>query len=518
MDNLQFIQRLYKGKFCYSDSMTEEQIALLHISSGVERIILRMVADNRLVFLTGNPGDGKTYIIKALRDRLGDIYIETDLNMLTNDELDGVLERLNTCYTQGKACIIAANEFPFHKLISRCRKSFPQLYADILTAKKNVLAYGNQTIDLKRICIVDLNERNLLDKDRCIVKQVLDRFTELLQPYCGSNPVLAENVKALTTELVQQQTLHIFTLISMSGEHFVIRDILGALSYILVSCISSDNYENAHYYDALFTGNNDLMAFASQFDPVLLSHPAWDEMLWNGEVTEGWQLDAPTRWPVELTKESDSVEDAVKLFKSIKRKFFFENAFAKELVALQPQYYSECIDILVKLKQDAHRIKRRLIRSMNKVCLSADTEGEFLRAWTVHSYDLSRTAGAAVSTRCIAADELELISPEPVSWLKEMEYVPSCIVMRSKKHPEVKLEIDMDLLRSLIMIDNGYPASLLSTQYEQVITQFVQALCASNVARDYSDGCILIANRHEGTHKRLRIEGNKYYLGKEEDY
>ena len=349
MDNLQFIQRLYKGKFCYSDSMTEEQIALLHISSGVERIILRMVADNRLVFLTGNPGDGKTYIIKALRDRLGDIYIETDLNMLTNDELDGVLERLNTCYTQGKACIIAANEFPFHKLISRCRKSFPQLYADILTAKKNVLAYGNQTIDLKRICIVDLNERNLLDKDRCIVKQVLDRFTELLQPYCGSNPVLAENVKALTTELVQQQTLHIFTLISMSGEHFVIRDILGALSYMLVSCISSDNYENAHYYDALFTGNNDLMAFASQFDPVLLSHPAWDEMLWNGDVTEGWQLDAPTRWPVELTKESDSVEDAVKLFKSIKRKFFFENAFAKELVALQPQYYSECIDTLSEI-------------------------------------------------------------------------------------------------------------------------------------------------------------------------
>lgn len=118
---------------------------------------------------------------------------------------------------------------------------------------------------------------------------------------------------------------------------------------MLVSCISSDNYENAHYYDALFTGNNDLMAFASQFDPVLLSHPAWDEMLWNGDVTEGWQLDAPTRWPVELTKESDSVEDAVKLFKSIKRKFFFENAFAKELVALQPQYYSECIDTLSEI-------------------------------------------------------------------------------------------------------------------------------------------------------------------------
>lgn len=518
MDNLQFIQRLYKGKFCYSDSMTEEQIALLHISSGVERIIQKMVEERRLVFLTGNPGDGKTYIIRALKEQLGDIYIETDLNMLTDEQLDIVLEQINTCYTQGNACVIAANEFPFHKLISRCRKKFPQLYSDLLTVKRNVLVYGNQTVELKRICIVDLNERNLLDKDRCIVKQVLNRFAELLQPYCGSNLVLAENVKALTTELVQQQVLNVFSLISMSGEHFVIRDILGALSYMLVSCTSPDGDEQGHYYDALFTGNNDLMSFAAQFDPVLLSHPTWDEMLWNGEVLEGWQLAPPAKWPVQLTKDSDSVEDAVRLFKSIKRKFFFENIFAKELVDLQPQYYSECIDILVKLKQDAHRIKRRLIRSMNRLCLSADTEGEALRAWTVHSYDLSRTAGAAVSTRCIAADELELVNPEPVNWLKEMEYVPSCIVMRSKKHPEVRLEIDMDLLRSLIMIDHGYPASLLSSQYEQVITQFVQALCSVNVAKDYSDGCMLIANRHEGTHKRLRIEGNKYYLGNGEDY
>lgn len=518
MDNLQFIQQLYKGKFCYSDSMTKEQIALLHISSGVEKIIKKMVDEGRLVFLTGNPGDGKTYIIRALKEQLGDIYIETDLNMLTDEELDGVLEQINLCYLQGRACVVAANEFPFHKLISRCRKEYPKLYSDIIAVKKNILVYGNQTVELKRICIVDLNERNLLDKDRCIVKQVLDRFAELLQPYCGSNAILSENVKALTNELVQQQILNIFSLIAMSGEHFVIRDILGTLSYMLVSCTSAENDAQGHYYDALFVGNNDLMSFAAQFDPVLLSHPAWDEKLWNGEIIEGWQIDAPKLWPIQLTGANSSVEEAVQLFKSIKRKFFFENVFAKELVALQPQHYSECIEILVKLKQDSHRIKRRLIRSMNRLCLSADTEGELLRAWTVHSYDLSRTAGAAVSTRCIAADDLELVSPEPISWLREMEFVPCCIVMRSKKCPEIKLEIDMDLLRSLIMIDHGYPASLLSTQYEQVISQFVQSLCAANVAKDYTDGHMLIANRHEGTYKRLRIEGNKYYLGSGEDY
>ncbi len=54
MDNLQFIQRLYNGKYCYSDSMTEEQISLLHIASGVEDIIRLMVEQRRIVFLTGS--------------------------------------------------------------------------------------------------------------------------------------------------------------------------------------------------------------------------------------------------------------------------------------------------------------------------------------------------------------------------------------------------------------------------------------------------------------------------------
>ena len=89
-----------------------------------------------------------------------------------------------------------------------------------------------------------------------------------------------------------------------------------------------------------------------------------------------------------------------------------------------------------------------------------------------------------------------------------MEYSPACIVMFSSKRRDIRLEINIDLLRSLIRIKNGYPASLLSTQYEQTVSQFVRAL-----SRDYPDGEILIANRREGTLKRLRIENEKYYLG-----
>lgn len=518
MDNLEFVQGLYNGKYCYSDSMTEEQIALLRIPSGVEDIIRRMVAENRIIFLTGNPGDGKTYLIKAIMEHLHDVFIETDMNRVRDEKIGSLMNDIISCYEQNKPCIIAANEFPFHKLVNHFRVRAPKLYKEIMEVKRNVLIYGKQTLELKRICIIDLNERNLLDKDRCIVKQILDKFTSLLQPYSGSNTILAHNVSALASNLVQQQLLNIFSYISMSGQHFVIRDVLGMVSHMLVSCTDPDHEGSGFYYDAIFDGSNELMSFALQFDPTLLSSPTWDEKLWNGEITDGWQFGCPIKWPHQITKETGTVEDAVIRFKSIKRKFFFENVFAKELMSLQPQDYSKCIDILVRIKQDPTGIKRRLIRSMNLLCLSSDEEGDGLRAWTTHSYDLSRMAGAAVSTRYVPADELELVGPVPVEWLKEMEFVPSFLVMRSVKRPDIKLEIDMELLRSLVMIENGYPAALLSSRFEQVITQFVQALCAAGIARDYYDGEIIIANRHEGTKKKLRVRGCKYYLGKEADY
>lgn len=515
MDNLQFVQQIYHGKNCYADSMAPEQIDLLHIPSGVEAIVRKMINEKRMVFLTGNPGDGKTFIIKALSSFLDDVFVVTDMNSIPDSDLPQLAKRINDCYINGEPCVIAANEFPFHKLTNVIKLHHPKLYEELSGIKKNILVLGYPTVELKRICIIDLNERNLLDKDRCVVKSFIQKFINLLLPYCGSNHILAHNVKAFTTDLALNQVLDIFSFISMSGQHFVIRDILEAVSYMLVSCTDAerDDEESGYYYDALFSANNDLMVFASQFDPILLSKPELDEKLWNGELLEGWQLDCPSRWPAQIARGNGSVEEATSLFKSVKRKFYFENIYAMGLAELQPRDFRECMEVLVKMREDTRQIKRMLIYSMNRLFLSTDNEREKLRSWTTHSYDLSRQAGASVSARYIDANDLELAYPEPVKWLNEMEYSPACIVMFSSKRRDIRLEINIDLLRSLIRIKNGYPPSLLSAQYEQVISQFVRTLCTADISRDYPDGEILIANRREGILKTLRIENDKYYLG-----
>ncbi|MCQ1530075.1 adenylate kinase family protein [Lutispora saccharofermentans] len=513
MNSLQFIKKLYNGKNCYSDSLTEDEIALLHIPSGVERIVEEMVDTNRIIFLTGNPGDGKTYIIRALEAKLvqKDVYIEKDMNSVTDDKISDVINKIVECYHHNKSCIIAANEFPFFKLIRASKALAPELHNELINVKKNIIVYGYSTLQLRRICIIDLNERNLLDKDRSVIPPIVGKFVELLKDSTGVNSVLDYNVEALQSKLVIDQLMRLFNLVAMSGEHFAIRDILGTLAYAITACTVDDEDINGYYYDALFSGDNELMSFIAQFDPILLSKPSLDEQLWNGEKTDGWLMGAPNKWPRELTDES--VEEATELFKSIKRKFYFENIFAKELSELQPVDYTDCERIFVSLGSSSNKrgILNMLINSMNRLFLSTDEEKERLRIWTSHSFDLSREAGAAVSTKYIDAADLDLVYPEPISWLKEMEFTPDHLVMKLKRdNNSPRLEIDVTLLRGLISIKNGYPASLLSGQYEQAISQFTQALAATSAARDYGDGELLIANRREGSRKKIYIEDNKY--------
>ena len=339
IDNLQFIQQIYHGRNCYADSMSAEQIDLLHVPSGVEAIVRKMVSEKKIVFLTGNPGDGKTFIVRSLESFLNGVFVVTDMNSIPNQDFPQLADKIFECYSKGEPCVIAANEFPFHKLSNVIKKKYPSIYQELYGIKKNVLVLGYPTVELKRVCIVDLNERNLLDKDRCIVKDFIRKFTSLLRPYCGSNAILAHNVTALSNDLVLEQILGVFSFLSMSGHHFVIRDILETVAYMLIACTDPerDTEDSAYYYDALFSAKNKLAGFATQFDPVLLSNPELDERLWNGEELEGWQLDCPTQWPAQITKGNGSVEEAIRLFKSIKRKFYFENIYAKGLTELQPQ-------------------------------------------------------------------------------------------------------------------------------------------------------------------------------------
>ena len=512
MSNLQLIKRLYRGKTCYSDALSDEELEILQIPSGVDAIVEQMVSENRIVFLTGNPGGGKTYIIRTARKKHPKLYAVSDLNSISEKQVDEEIQRLLNCYRNHIPCIVAANEYPFLSLLRKLTAIAPDFHKELLGVKQNTTVLNYPTVQLGRICVIDLNDRNLLDKERSIVGLTIEKFIALLRDNLGSNIYLDYNINALSDPLVVQQYVRIFSLVSLTGEHFAIRDILGTIAYTFTACTFEDaDVKSGYYYDAFFSGDNDLMKMAADFDPILLSKPSLDEKLWNGELVDGWRLGIPEKWPYEIEED---VEQAVDLFKSIKRKFYFENELSKGLVDLQPVDYSECEKILISIRSKNKEIKRRLLRSMNRLFLSSDMECDRLRVWTTHGFDLTRESGAAVSTRCIDGADLELAFPEPVKWLDKLEYTPSYIVLRHRKKDLRKayLQIDLDMLKTLIAIEKGYPVALLSTQYEQKLAQFLHGLCSAGLARDYSNGETILSNRREGTSRRIFIEDDKYQL------
>ena len=50
MDKLDFVRKLYRGKNCYSDPLTPEEIEIIHIRSTTEKIISQMLEDRKIIF------------------------------------------------------------------------------------------------------------------------------------------------------------------------------------------------------------------------------------------------------------------------------------------------------------------------------------------------------------------------------------------------------------------------------------------------------------------------------------
>ena len=514
MKNLEFVKKLYNGKNCYSDHMSDEELNLIHINSNVEDIIMTLLKSKKIVFLTGNPGDGKTFLIKNNDVEISKLntYIETDLNRVENYE--EVANDIYKCYQEGRPAVIAVNEYQYYQLCKILKKVSLEIYEETIKMKKECIIYDLPGAQLKRIAIVDLNERSLLDKDRALTSEILEKICALLSVEEIHNQQLKENLEALKCDEVRKQVIGLLELATTSCEHFAVRDILGAISFIITAC-TTEEYEGLPYYDAMFEGTNSLLQVVQQFDPVFLSKAILDEALWNGEIEDGWLLNKPEKWSNNQAFD-DAVDEAVVCFKSIKRKYYFENVAGAELAELQPDEIKRCTDVFNNFESQKKQIKERIIRSINKLFLPTSDDKKTLRIWTAHRYDFSTDISTAISSRCVDASELEIRMPRPNDWLKGMEYVPDHIVLKAKAKDGPELLLDVDFLRTLDAIESGYPVGLLAPQYEQTVARFLRQLDDNKLTDENDDGEIIIASRKKSYKKSVFVTENKYSFEEEE--
>ncbi len=516
MSNVDFIKKLYNGKNCYSDHMDREQLELLHIHSSVEDIILNLINKNKIIFLTGNPGDGKTFIIRAIEDSIKDkhIYIETDVNKV--EKYETIVSNIVDCFEKKSGAIIAVNEYPFYKLQREIRKASQSLYDHIQSAKSTCITYDISDIRTGDVVVIDLNERNLLDDKSNLPEQILDKICFLIRQDDYIDKDVEYNVKALSDEFVKSQFFALVKMAMYRYNHYAIRDILGAFAFILTACLS-DEFKGIRYYDAIFRGDNPLLNAIKQFDPIYLTKPSLDEDLWNATPYKGagWKFGDPELWPnwIEYSNDPDAALDC---FISLKRRFYFENENGASLLQLQPKEISECINFFVNCRKDQRTLKQKIIRALNKLFQPSSDDKKTLYIWTTHRYDMSKDALVSISKKSIGYEDLELLLPQPSDWLKNMEYIPNHLLLRATSNHAVSLMLDVDFLRTLDAVDIGYPPALLSPEYEQKVARFLQQLDDNGLTEENDSGEVMIASRTRGDVFSVYIRDNKYSFEEDE--
>lgn len=161
------------------------------------------------------------------------------------------------------------------------------------------------------------------------------------------------------------------------------------------------------------------------------------------------------------------------------------------------------------------KIKERIIKSINKLFLPSSDDKKQLHIWTTHRFDMSIPAAVAISRKSIDAGELDIQMPRPADWLQGLEYIPDHIILIPKGKNEPSLRLDIDFLRTLNAVDEGYPVGLLAPQYEQAAAMFLQQLDDNGLTEENDDGEIILASRRKSYKKSVFIQDGKY--GFEED-
>ena len=224
MSKLDFIKKLYNGKNCYSDHMNEDELGFLHIPSGIEHLVSDMLDKHKLVFLTGNPGDGKTFIIKAIESCItrNNAFVETDFNKVTH--YDDVARTIVDLYVEKRPAVFAINEYPFLLLCKEIKRINPDIHSEIMRARKSAITYEISE-PIKHIAVVDLNERNLLTKDNHLLDTLLTKMTNLLSSEPVHSQALQYNLRALQSAEIKRQVVSLLELASSDCEHFAVRDL-----------------------------------------------------------------------------------------------------------------------------------------------------------------------------------------------------------------------------------------------------------------------------------------------------
>ncbi|HMN28998.1 MAG TPA: DUF4338 domain-containing protein, partial [Caldilineaceae bacterium] len=291
-------RNLYRGLSAYADKMNDQWLATIHIETRLEEEIVRVVAEGKSVILTGNPGDGKTHLLRLLEPQLSALQnqpvVELDASAVTNAELKTMWEEAEA---QGHPFCVAINEAVLKNLADSYSDFQPLQIAQHKV--ETAIRYAGSDEPTSNVVVFDLSRRNVLSRE--IVRAAIEKLTNSnLTSQCSMCPRegcdLIYNRELLRKQLVQERLQAILDRISRRGYHATVRELQSLISYLLFggrTCnqlLQESGNDDKALPQLVFSGEGRLFDLLRMtFDPANVSHPVWDDRLLSADTqSEKW--------------------------------------------------------------------------------------------------------------------------------------------------------------------------------------------------------------------------------------
>jgi Domain of unknown function (DUF4338) len=485
---IRFVERLYRNRNSYADKLSHDELEWIHIDMGVDEFILGCAREGRQIIVTGNPGDGKTFLIQRLRAQLEaecNAVVIPDANACRDAE---VLSAWRSCDENNQPFVLAINEWPLFELRRLAREEEFAPVEEAIRQVTDAVFYGEAPAPPKgRVSVIDLNLRNVLAR-RVILAAVdrltADRFVSELE---AADPASA-NVRRLRTERVQERLAAMLEQAARRGQHTTMRQLMGFVAYLITGGtdstgrLRSQKDDRYMYANLAFDGGDgplfDLVRQA--FDPAVVTHPTFDEELWRGTTDATDWLD-PSDVPVAAAGLPE--EDRERCFRAAKRRFYFEHAAGAELLQSLPHDEAEFDRALSEGLQGDVQLVRDLVLAINRFYEpdSAKEEDNRLTLWQSHRYDVQAPA-AFVAMYSETADGMAVEGPSVAGWVSDwlvhdLQHVTQ-FALRTSQHDgqHTRLLVDRELYLTLREAAVGLGRSTWSRSAARKVTRFVDEL------------------------------------------
>ena len=250
--NISHIEKLCRSELGVAEVKDQEFIENVHIETSVDKFIKEKINHNSIIFLTGNPGDGKTHLIKKLESEVSTkVEIIYEAGEVQKEDLK---KRINECYKKKRPAIIAINTGILSALleISKDTSWYGPTYDQLF--KPFVYTDDQNDIINNQVFVIDLNFRNNLSKD--IVKETLTKIIAVAKKPCKDCPgncAPMKNIQRLEKNEIQNQISSLLDSVSNSGQHATFRDLNAFISFLIfgnTSCKSQKIQRRVreHYY------------------------------------------------------------------------------------------------------------------------------------------------------------------------------------------------------------------------------------------------------------------------------